>query len=189
VDSLGNASVIRAYMDGNSKDMDVTGWTYDLSGTTDADDFIFTFSRGLGYGSELNFTQNNGRTAQTLYADKFNYISFARYSPDGKRIAFVVRENPQDANANQMSEALISNIYILDVETGVLNQVTNFDNGYVETPLWSQDGNTLAFNVVVNGRINVFTADVGHVGVGSSDPVEIKPLETESTCCPAWMRK
>jgi Tol biopolymer transport system component len=100
-----------------------------------------------------------------------------------------MRENLQDENADQLSEALFSNIYILDVETGVLNQVTNFDNGYVETPLWSHDGNTLAFNVVVNGRINVSIVDVGQVGVGSSDPVEISPLETESTCCPAWMRK
>jgi Tol biopolymer transport system component len=119
----------------------------------------------------------------------------ANWSPDGKQIAFVVRENPHDENADQMSAALIGNIYIVDVGTGALNQITNFDNGHVETPLWSPDGNTLAFSVVLNGRMNVSIVDVGgRVGSSESrDPYrdlgEIKFLETGSTCCPAWMRK
>ena len=105
----------------------------------------------------------------------------ANWSPDGKQIAFVVRENPQDENANQNSDALISNIYIVDVETGALNPVTNFTEGRVETPLWSPDGNTLAFMVVLNGRMNVSIADMFSG--------EIKLIEAESVCCPAWMRK
>lgn len=105
----------------------------------------------------------------------------ANWSPDGKRIAFVVRENPQAENANQKSDALISNIYSVDVETGMFNQVTNLDNGHVETPLWSPDGNTLAFTAVLNGRMNVSIANMLSG--------EIKFFETESTCCPAWMRK
>jgi Tol biopolymer transport system component len=131
----------------------------------------------------------DGANARKLADADSGHGYAVNWSLDGKRIAFVVRENPQDENANQLSDALISNIYMVDVETGALNQVTNFDNGHVETPLWSHDGNTLAFTVVLNGRMNVSIVDVGQVGVGSSDPVEISPLETESTCCPAWMRK
>lgn len=131
----------------------------------------------------------DGANARKLADADSGHGYAANWSPDGMRIAFVVRENPQDENADQMSEALISNIYIVDVETGALNQITNFTDGRAETPLWSPDGNTLAFTVVLNGRMNVSIVDVGQVGVGSSDPVEISPLETESACCPAWMRK
>ena len=231
VDSLGNARVVRVETDGSRKNMDVTGWTYDLASKPDSGDFLFTFSRGLGSGSELNFTQNNGRDAKTLYTDPFNYISYARYSPDasqiafiktpdsptpfmvgelwvmdadgsaprtladadaghgyaanwspdGTRIAFVKRENPEDESANQSSESLVSNIYTVQVGTGELTQVTHFTDGRVETPYWSPDGNTLAFNVVLNGRMEVQIADI--------DSEQIRLLIMESTCCPAWMRK
>ena len=237
VDSLGNARVVRMYMDGRHKDMDVNGWTYDLAARPDSDDFIFTFSRGLGTGSELNFTQNKGRSAKTLYGDKFNYISFARYSPDGSQIAFlkipdtqtpftvgelwvmgsdgtnprkladadaghgyaanwspdgiqiafVKRENPEDEGANQSSASLISNIYLINLQNGEEIQLTHFTTGRAETPHWSPDGNTLAFNKVLNGRMEVQIADV--------NSGKILPLLTDtapsggSTCCPAWMRK
>jgi len=248
VDSLGNSRIVRISTKGTPEFIPITEFTYDLSASPDAGEFTFTFSRGLGYGSELYLAQNNGRTTQLLLADQFNYISFTRFSPDGKRIAFikipdtqtpftvgelwvipatvtfanktpssmengmilaqvdaghgyaanwspdgkqiafVVRENPDDEKANQSSDALISNIYMVDVDTGKLTQITDYSNARVETPCWSPDGNTLAFNGVINDRMNVFIVDMESVGVGSSNP-EIKALETGSTCCPAWMRK
>jgi Tol biopolymer transport system component len=194
----------------------------------------------MGAGSELNFTRNDGRREQLLYADKFNYIAFARYSPDAKqiafmtipdtqtpftvgelwvmpapgaqaqvnadgsnprkladadaghgyaanwspdgtRIAFVKRENPEDESANQSSDSLISNVYVINVADGELTQITHLTDGWVETPHWSPDGNTLAFNVVVDGRIEVQLADI--------TSGETRSLITGSTCCPAWMRK
>jgi Tol biopolymer transport system component len=223
--------MIRAYTDGAKDILAVDEFTYDLSAKPDSHDFTFTLSRGLGQGSELYLAHRDGRDATLLYADQYNYISFARWSPDGqqiafikipdtqtpftvgelwvmdvdgsharkladadsghgfaanwspngKQIAFVVRENPQDENANQNSGALISNIYVVDVESGKLNQITKFSEGRAETPLWSPDGNTLAFNVVINGRMNVSIANMLSG--------EIRPLETGSTCCFAWMRK
>jgi len=231
VDSLGNPLVIRAYPDGDSDSIGFDEFTYDLSAKPDSSDFIFASSRGMGQGSELWLAQNNAHSAHQLYADPYYYISFARFSPDGKQIvfikipdtqtpftvgelwlmnsdgtnvrkvsdadaghgyaanwspdgkqiAFVVRENPEDERANHSSEALISNIYLVDVDSGALTQVTDFMEGRVETPHWSLDGNTLAFQVVINGRMNVSIADVA--------TGEIQLLETESACCPAWMRK
>jgi WD40 repeat protein len=237
VDSLGTPQIMRVYKSGARDVIPISEFTYDLAAKPDSYDFTFTLSRGLGYGSELQLAQNNGQNIQQLYADPYNYISFARWSPDGKQIAFikipdtqtpftvgelwvipstiaqgadganahkladadaghgyaanwspdgkqiafVVRENPDDETANQSSDALISNIYIVDVESGKLTQVTSFAEGRVETPFWSPDGNTLAFNVVVNGRMNVF---IVNVVTGN-----IVPLETGATCCPAWMRK
>ena len=128
---------------------------------------------------------SNGSNTRKLADADTGHGYAANWSPNGKQIAFVVRENPEDETANQMSDALISNIYIVDVETGKTTQVTSFTAGRVETPFWSPDGNTLAFNTVVNvimnGRMNVSIADMLSGA--------IKPLETGSTCCPAWMRK
>ena len=237
VDSLGNPRVIRAYPDGEYDPIQINEFTYDLAARPDSRDFTFTFSRGLGYGSEIQLAQNDGRNTEPLYADPYNYISFARFSPDGrqiafiktpdsqtpftvgelwvmdsdgsnphkladadaghgyaadwspdgKQIAFVVRENPEDENANQSSEALISNIYIVSVESGELIQVTMLTEGRAESPQWSPEGNTLAFQTVINGRMTVSIADAA--------TGEIQSLETDiapvggSACCAAWMRK
>ena len=106
-----------------------------------------------------------------------------------------MRENPKDESANQNADALISNIYIVEAASGELTQITHYTNAHTESPIWSPDGNTLAFNVVLNGRMTVSIVELaGRVGLSESrdpyrDPGERKPLETESTCCPAWMRK
>jgi dipeptidyl aminopeptidase/acylaminoacyl peptidase len=257
IDSLGSPQVVQVTPDGTQEFVPITEFTYDLSAKPDSRDLTFTFSRGLGYGSELHLAKNDGRTTQLLYADQFNYISFARFSPDGrqiafiktpdtqtpftigelwvipstvtfanktpssmkaarflahvdaghgyaanwspdgKKIAFVMRENPDDETADRSSEALISNIYIVDVPSGEITQITNYTEGRAETPHWSPSGNILGFNRVLNGRMQVHIAEMNFAGAGSSDPIsiEIKSLETgivpagEPTCCPAWMRK
>lgn len=231
VDSLGNTRVSRAFTDGRQELIQVPAFTYDLAADPMQDEFTFTFSGGMGQGSELWLARRDGKHAEALYTDRFNYISFARYSPngsqiafiktpdtqtaftvgelwvmdrdglnarklaeadaghgyaanwspDGKRLAFVVRENPQDARADHLSEALVSNIYTVEVESGKLARVTHLESGRAETPVWSPDGNTLAFNVVINDRMNVHIADLA--------TGQIRSLLTESTCCPAWMRQ
>jgi hypothetical protein len=230
IDSLGSPQVIRAYTDGRRDVLAVPEFTYDLSARPDSHDFTYTLSQGFGYGSELYFAQYDGRISDLLYSDPYNYISFARYSPDGEqitfikipdsqtpftvgelwvidadganarkladvdaghgyaanwspdgtKIAFVVRENPEDANADQSGGALISNISFVSMDSGNITKVTNFTEGYAETPIWSPNGNALSFNVVMDGAVNVFTVDI----------VTGERLhEAESACCPAWMRK
>jgi dipeptidyl aminopeptidase/acylaminoacyl peptidase len=231
VDSLGSPRVFRVHTDGTPRVIPITEFTYDIAASTAQEEFTFTFSRGLGQGSELWLAKRNGDATAQLYADRFHYISFARYSPDGgqvafikipdtqtpftvgelwvmdadgsearkladadaghgyaanwspdgRRIAFVMRENPDDERADQSSEALISNIYIVEVQTGKLTQVTHLEQGQTETPFWSPEGNTLAFNVVVNDRMEVHIADLS--------TGEIRVLRMEATCCPAWLRK
>jgi hypothetical protein len=231
IDSLNSGRIVRIHTNGKLDDLDLAGWTYDLSVRPNSENFTFTLSRGLGAGSELNFSQNHGLRVEKLYADELNYISFARYSPDGSRIAFikipdsqtpftvgelwvmnadgtyarkladadaghgyaanwspdgnqiafVKRENPDEESANQSAESLISNIYLVNVQTGEISRVTHFAKGRAETPRWSPDGNTLAFNVVLNGRIDVQIAEL--------PSGQIRSLINESTCCAAWVRK
>jgi dipeptidyl aminopeptidase/acylaminoacyl peptidase len=231
VDSLGSPRVIRVSTGGAGEVLPITEYTYDLAASATEAEFTFTFSRGLGQGSELWLARRGGKTVEPLYADPFHYLSFARYSPagsqiafikipdtqtpftvgelwvmnsdgsnprkladadaghgyaadwspDGKWIAFVLRENPNDERADQASEALISNIYVVEVQTGALTQITHLEEGRTETPSWSPDGNTLAFHVVINDRMDVHIADTA--------TGEIRSLVAESTCCPAWLQK
>lgn len=231
VDSLGDAHIVRVDTGGKNDFIPLTEFTYDLSTNPANDDFTFTFSRGLGQGSELWLAKRDGKVVQQLYADQFNYISFARYSPDGsqiafikipdtqtpftvgelwvmnadgsnerklanadaghgyaanwspdgKRIALVVRENPEDQRADQSSDSLISNIYIVEAESGTLTQITHVENGRAETPFWSPAGNTLAFNMVIDDRMEIRIADL--------ITGKIRSIMTESACCPAWIRK
>jgi dipeptidyl aminopeptidase/acylaminoacyl peptidase len=231
LDSLGNTHVGRVDPQGRNVFIPVTAYSYDLSPDPSSDNFTFTFSRGLGQGSELWLARHAGKVVQQLYADPLSYISFARYSPDGKQIAFikipdsqtpftvgelwvmdsdgsqarkltdadaghgyaanwspdgkwiafVKRENVSDKSADQSAESLISNIYLANLQSGEIKPVTTFTNSRAETPHWSPDGNILAFNTVLDGRMEVQTADIASG--------EIQSLTTEPACCPAWMRK
>lgn len=138
VDSLGNARVIRAYIDGRHKDMDVTGWTYDLSARPDSNEVIFAFSRGLGSGSELHLTRNNGRTSELLYADPFNYISFARYSPDGTQVAFIKTPDSQ-------TPFTVGELWVMDANGSNPRKLADADAGHGYAANWSPDGTRLAF--------------------------------------------
>ena len=231
VDSLGNTQILRVFTGDEQDPIPISALTYDLAPSPNSDEFTFTFSGGLGQGSELWLSRGNGGNTRQLYVDPLNYISFTRFSPDGtqiafikipdsqtpfttgelwvmdhdglnarkladadaghgyaanwspdgKRIAFVMRENPDDERADQSGDALISNIYTVDVQSGAVSQVTYLEDGRVETPLWSPDGNTLAFNMVINDRMQV---QIAEILTG-----EIRSLMTESTCCPAWIRR
>ncbi|HET6822158.1 MAG TPA: hypothetical protein VFH34_05895 [Anaerolineales bacterium] len=231
VDSLGSPRVVRVSIGGGQDVIPITEFTYDLAASSKEAAFTFSFSRGMGQGSELWLANRGGNVVEQLYADPFHYISFARYSPDGSqiafvkipdtqtpftvgelwvmdsdgskahkladadaghgyagnwspdgtKIAFVKRENQEDERADRSSEALISNIYIVDVQSGAETQITHLNEGRTETPFWSPDGNTLAFNAVINDRMNVHIADL------STGAIQV--LIEEASCCPAWMRK
>jgi WD40 repeat protein len=235
IDSLGSPRIIKIDLarfpnpDFPMTDLPITSYTYDLSvapsGLT-----TFTFSRGFGFGSEIWSTRDGGNTVQLLLADSRNYLSFARWSPDGKRLAFikipdtqipftvgelwvmnadgsnplrlaeadaghgyaaswspdgtrlafVVRSNPDDPAADTSEGALLSNIAIVDVARRTVTQVTHFTQGRAETPVWSPDGNTLTFDFVLNGRMDVQIVDLVS-GEGA-------PLLTEPACCPIWLQ-
>ena len=138
VDSLGNAGVVRAYPDGRREDLHITGWTYDLSPRPDSDDFIFTFSGGLGYGSELHAARGNGRNNRLLFEDPYNYIAFARYSPDGSRIAFIKIPDTQ-------TPFTVGELWLMDADGSNPRRLAEVDAGHGYAANWSPDGKWVVF--------------------------------------------
>ena len=137
VDSFGSPRVIRAYPDGKYDPVAVNGFTYDLAGKPDSSDFIFTFSLGLGRGSELWFAQNDGHTAKQLYNDPYHYMSFARFSADGKQIAFIKIPDTQ-------TPFTVGELWVMDTDGFHARKLADADAGHGYAANWSPDGKRLA---------------------------------------------
>lgn len=62
------------------------------------------------------------------------------WSPDGNSLIYVHRENPDDIQADIDPLALRSNLYQVDVTSGEVMPVTQFDNSLVYDAVWWPDG-------------------------------------------------
>ncbi len=75
------------------------------------------------------------------------------WSPDSRNIAFILGEEPQSGRqANEPS----FNVYIVDVSTGEVRQLTHFQNTQVLEPIFSPDGSTVAFVATLIGMPEQF---------------------------------
>jgi len=77
----------------------------------------------------------------------------AAWSPDGKGIAFVLGEDAP--SGTQMSD-WSGNVYVVDVASGTIAQLTHFQGRQVLGPTWSPDGSMLAFAVAQDGAPDQF---------------------------------
>jgi Tol biopolymer transport system component len=90
----------------------------------------------------------------------------ATWSPEGNRLAF-----------NDGADASRFEIYVLDLGTGLVRQVTNV--GFAERASWSPDGTRLAYGAIVPDGWQIFT-----VSLDGSAPVALTPGVGWS---PAWL--
>jgi dipeptidyl aminopeptidase/acylaminoacyl peptidase len=74
-------------------------------------------------------------------------------SPDGKRVAYTVRETNWDENAYE------TEIWLADADAGTPHQLTNADKSSSQ-PAWSPDNRTLAFVSDRDGKRQLYRIDV-----------------------------
>ena len=231
MDTIDHPQVLRLHSDGSRDTLPITELTYDLAPDPDGGGFIYSFSRGMGFGSEMDIAQSGGRTIKQIKTDPQFYLSFVRWSPDGRqiayikipdsqtpftvgelwlmsvdgsnahkladadsghgfapawspdgtRLAFVARDNPDDAAADQSAAALVSNIHLVNVKSGMETPLTKYKLTNVGMPVWSPDGNQIAITLVMNDKMNAVLVD--------ATSGETRQVLAELACCPAWMRK
>jgi hypothetical protein len=126
---------------------------------------------------ELWLADADGENTRFLAAADAGHGYAPAWSPDGSEIAFVVRENPDDPQADQSAGKLLSNVYRFEIHNEALTPVTMFTDAMVEAPVWSPDGTALFFNVARNDTIQIWFEQAG----------TLQPFSEIPSCCAAWL--
>jgi dipeptidyl aminopeptidase/acylaminoacyl peptidase len=109
---------------------------------------------------ELWVADGNAGNAVLLGAADAGHGYEPAWSPDGAKIAFVGRENKDDVAADQVADRLVSNIYMADVKSRKVDNLSRFGGALVENPTWSPDGAALAFSTNAGGQgMDMWTFD------------------------------
>lgn len=129
---------------------------------------------------ELWLMDGTSQIGQMVYPADAGHGYRPVWSPDGARLAFVKRENPDDSLADIAAENLISNVYLLDMRTKAAANVSGFTSARVEQPVWSPDGSRLAFGVRNSDQAGLWQLDlVTHV---------LQPVAgADASAAPVWI--
>lgn len=205
LDSLREPRIVRMDVHtGQIEDLPISPYVYDLSVSSDSQRLLYTLTLGIGLGSETWLADPEGRGAALLTKDETGLITFARWSPDarriayirmpdgptpftvgqlfvldgiqsaprlvaavdaghgyapawspdGTRLAFIVRDNPEDPLADSSYAALRSSLWLADLRSGDMIRLPTPEGARVESPAWRPDGLALVAAVAHNGTID-----------------------------------
>ena len=138
VDALGNGRLERVVPHGPAGQFPLTAPTYDMDVAPNDKSLIYAFTRGLGLGSELWAADASASRTWQLRADKNSIITFARWSPDGKRIAFI--NMPDSATPFPVGE-----LWVMDAGGRNARPLAPADSGHGYAPAWSPDSTRIAY--------------------------------------------
>ncbi|MGC9458140.1 MAG: hypothetical protein ACP5DC_11550 [Halothiobacillaceae bacterium] len=129
---------------------------------------------------ELVLADGDGRNERVIAAADAGHGYPPVWSPDGRQVAFVVRENPDESAADIAAPYLVSNIHLADAASGSVRAVTRFEGALTDGPAWSPDGAWLAFSTNASG-----VADVWLVEVASGKVQQV--TRNANARCPVWV--
>jgi Tol biopolymer transport system component len=138
VDALGNTRLMRVIPNGPAGQFPLSAPTYDMDIAPDDKSLIYSFTRGLGLGSELWAATSTGSKTWQLRADADSIITFARWSPDGKNIAFI--NMPDSATPFPMGE-----LWMMDSNGRNARLLAATDAGHGYAAAWSPDSTRIAY--------------------------------------------
>jgi Tol biopolymer transport system component len=141
VATMSRPHIVRAPLNGKPRNVPVTEMTYDLAPVNGSSgDFLFSFSRGMGLGSEMWYANSGGKSVKQVIADPQSYLSFARWSPDGSQIAFI--KIPDAATPFSVGE-----LWVMEADGLNPRRLADADAGHGFAEAWAPDGQQIAFVV------------------------------------------
>jgi Tol biopolymer transport system component len=151
IDTSARPRIVLASLDGKQEQVPVTELTYDISPRPGRrDEFLFSFSRGMGLGSEMWLARSGGAVVKQVLADPRSYLSFARWSPDGGRIAFIkIPDSP--------TPFTVGELWVMNSDGSAARKLAEADAGHGFAEAWSPNGQRIAY--VVRDNPNDADAD------------------------------
>ncbi|MEJ5224594.1 MAG: hypothetical protein WHV44_09070 [Anaerolineales bacterium] len=160
VDGLRDPRIVRMDVHtGGIENLPISPYAYDLSVHPGGQRLIYTLTLGIGLGSETWLADADGRNAGPFIRDDMGLITFARWSPDGGRLAYIRMPDAQ-------VPFTIGQLFVLEETRDAPRLVAAVDAGHGYAPAWSPDGTRLAF--IVRDNPNDPLADSSYAALQSS---------------------
>lgn len=122
----------------HSAHLPISAFTYDLTIAPNGEAILYSFSQGIGYGSETTLSNIDGSNIRLFLKDEYSIIAFARYAPNGSQIAYILM--PDSTEMYPQGE-----LWIVDADGSHARSVAVADAGHGYAPSWSPDGTKIAF--------------------------------------------
>lgn len=97
------------------------------------------------------------------------YDGFPTWSPQKDQILVVRRENMKDESAHFDLNKLVSNLWVVDVNTQTWRQLTNLKDRGAWSPTWTPDASSVVFMSNAGGESNVWM-----IGASGSDEHQLR---------------
>ncbi len=138
VNSINRPQIVRIASGGPPIPLPISELTYDLAPAVDASgDFVFSLSAGMGLGSEMWLVQDGGSEKHEIAADPQSYLSLARWSPDGRQLAFIrIPDSP--------TPYTVGRLWVMQADGSGARSLADADAGHGFAPSWSPDGSQIA---------------------------------------------
>lgn len=160
---------------GKAIELPVSPFAYDLTAAPDGSRIYYALTKGIGFGSEAWLAGPEGQNPSQLLVDAQNIIALAQYSPDGSQIAFI--KLPDDQNATPPGE-----LWVMDSAGFNARKLASADAGRGFAPVWSPDGNKLAFI----GRAQPDQPDTLNISIYDLARSALTTFSAASSTQPVW---